>query len=122
MEFVIHTERRDKLIIAQFVSESCYEEINKELGDIWLNFTKEPFFLQIIREALIEHLEVCIAPELEDADVEIRFSKSEPNVLIVYADDFPWCELEITRYGFCVRGEPVEDIHVYDVNTDEVAW
>lgn len=122
MEFIIFPNRHGEFYYARFITESCHYEPSERLGDAWTDFSRESYFLSIIEKPLIEHLCEYIAPELKGTDVTIKFSKEECHVLQVLSDDFPWCELEIIREGFCVRGEPIEFIFVLDVRNLQIGW
>lgn len=109
---------------AQFCVDSFYQSrgVDISLGNNWIEFSKSENFLHTINKCLLDHLYWYVDLQLQDYIVELKRSKTEQNVIVVYADDNCWCELAITRHGFCVRGEPVEDIFLINAASFKTAW
>lgn len=125
MHFCIRNYKTSEDIQATFVGapylDHSYIKDNKIFGDCWLKFAKTKNFKSKIQKNLIYYLCKFVSYEFEESDVTIEWSDREYYILIVYYNKTQCYELDITRYGFEIRGEPLESIYIMDLKSFEIA-
>lgn len=87
------------------------------LSNVWLRVSETEDFVTAIGPSILDYLQHNIDTNLYHChEMSLKRSDDDPNVFLVLYNPIDgggqWGEMELTMYGFLIRGEPLQNIFV----------